>query len=48
MLQRPAHRAIRREFGQIERGNFLNVEHFEDFCVARLNRKGENSGKFSL
>ena len=27
MLQRPAHRAIRREFGQVERGDFLDVEH---------------------
>ena len=46
MLQRPPHRAIRREFGQVERGDFLNVEHFKDFCVAVLNRKGENPGKF--
>ena len=30
MLQRPAHRAIRREFGQVERGDFLNVEHERD------------------
>jgi len=41
------HRAIRREFRQVERGDFLDMKHFKDFCVAGLNRKGENSGKFS-
>ncbi len=47
MLQRPAHRAIGREFRQVERGDFFYAEHFKDFCAVVLNRKGENSGKFS-
>jgi hypothetical protein len=42
MLQRPPHGAVRREFRLVKRGDFLNVEHFKDFCVNGLNRKEEN------
>ena len=27
VFRRPAHRAIRREFGQVERGDFFGAEH---------------------
>jgi hypothetical protein len=27
VFRRPTHRAIRREFGQVERGNFFSAEH---------------------
>ena len=33
---------VMREFGQVERGDFLNVEHFMDICAVALNRKEEN------
>ena len=47
VFHRTLHRGVRPEFGRIERGDFFNSEHFEDFCLPLLNRKGENSGKFS-
>jgi hypothetical protein len=46
MCRRAAHGGVRPEFGRIKRGGFFDTEHFKDFCVAVLNRKGENSGKF--
>ena len=44
MLQRPAHGAIRREFRQVKSGDFLNVEHFKEFCVSGWNRSRRKWG----
>ena len=35
VLRRAAHRAIRREFRQVERGNFFDAEHFKYFVRRR-------------